>query len=309
MLEFEKPIAALEARIAAMPGRSDEEPGLRAELDRLRNATFSGLTRWQTVQLARHPARPSPLDYVEKLFPDLCELHGDRRSGDDPAIIGGTATFAGRAVMVLAHARGRTPDEQEKRHYGMPRPEGFRKVERLVRLADRLGLPILTFIDTPGAFPGEDAEERGQAASIAACLEALAAARPPVVACVTGQGESGGALALSVSDRLLVQEFAVFAVISPEACSSILHRNVQHAAESAESLHLTARDLFEQGLVDEIVPEPPGGAHRDPGAAVELTGRAVARSLDELSRLPQAERLDARYRRLRSYGSRTLEQS
>lgn len=258
---------------------------------------------WETVQLARHPDRPSPLDYVARLAPDLVELHGDRLVADDPAILGGPATLGGRAVMIVAHARGRTEAERRARGDGMARPEGFRKAERLVRLADRLGLPIVTFIDTPGAFPGDAAEERGQAAAIAGCLEALVSARSPVVACVTGEGGSGGAIALAVSDRLLIQRFAFFAVISPEACSRILRHDAEHVVESAESLRLTAPDLVAQRLVDEVIPEPPGGAHRDPARAIALVGEAITRALDQLAGIPAADRLEQRHRRLRFYGA------
>jgi acetyl-CoA carboxylase carboxyl transferase subunit alpha len=309
VLDFEKPIVELELRLAKLRALSETDPDLVEQADaladrveRLQRETFASLSRWQVVQLARHPRRPSPLDFVERLAPDLVELHGDKSFADDPAILGGPATVAGRAAMVLAHARGRSPDEQQARNYGMARPEGFRKAERLVKLADRLGLPIVTFIDTPGAFPGAEAEERGQAPAIAACLEALAGARSPVVACVVGEGGSGGALALSVSDRLLILEYAIFAVISPEACSSILYRDGAHAAESAEALRLTAKDLASLRLVDEVVAEPPGGAHRDVALAAGLLGARIAAHLDALAKEPEHGRLEARYRRLRSYG-------
>lgn len=313
-LDFERPIVDLQLRLDRLRAAAGASPELDQEIEalahqiaRLQKETFAGLTRWQVVQLARHPARPCPLEYIRRLFPDLEELHGDRIFGDDPSILGGLATLDGRPLVVLAHARGRSGAEQEARRFGMPRPEGFRKVARLVRLADRLGLPVVTFVDTPGAYPGADAEERGQAQAIAACLEALAEARPPIVACVVGEGGSGGALALAVGDRLLIQEFAVFEVISPEACSSILFRDGLHVAESAEALRLTAPDLRALGLVDEVISEPPGGAHRDPAAAASLVRAAIARALDSLSAEPETARLDARYARLRSYGAPALQ--
>lgn len=261
------------------------------------------LSRWQVVQLARHPERPTPLDYVERLFPDFVELHGDRAFGDDPAIIGGPATFEGRSVMVIAHARGRNAAEQEARRQGMPRPEGFRKAARLVRLAARLGLPVITFVDTPGAYPGADAEARGQAMAIAESIEAFATCRSPVVACVVGEGGSGGALALAAADHILALEYSFFVVISPEACSSILFRDGSHAAVSAEALRPTAQDLAQQQLVDEVVAEPAGGAHLDPSVAIENVRVALARQLERLVQQPAADRLERRYTRLRSYGA------
>lgn len=314
LLDFEKPIVELELKLARLRAAAVGSDGVEAEverlesqIDRLRRETFAGLSRWEVVQLARHPARPSPLDYIERLAPDFIELHGDRLHADDAAIAGGVGTICGRGAMILAHARGRTPEEQERRRFGMPRPEGFRKVERLVRLADQLGLPVVTFVDTPGAYPGPEAEERGQAMSIARCLEMLSVARPPVVSCVVGEGGSGGALALAVGDRLLVQRWSIFAVISPEACSSILFRDGTHARETAEALRLTAADMIEQGLADRLVEEPAGGAHRDRDEAARLVGEAIGAALDELSSTDLNARLDARYRRIRSYGAFTLE--
>lgn len=313
VLEFEKPIVELELRVEKLRALAAESPdiapqldALERQVDRLRHETFSHLTRWQKVQLARHPARPSPLDYLDRLASEFTELHGDRTFGDDPAMIGGPARVAGRSVMVIAHARGRTKAEQERRNFGMSRPEGFRKAARLARLADRLGLPVVTFVDTPGAYPGDDAEERGQAPAIAAMLMTLAEVRPPVVACVVGEGGSGGALALCVADRLLMQEYSVFPVISPEACSSILYRDGTHGPETAEALKLAATDLHELGLADRLVAEPPGGAHRDLDLAARLVGAAIGAALDELARVPEAERLEARYRRIRTFGAPAL---
>ncbi len=310
VLDFEKPILELEVRIARLRSLLPHSPDLAPQIDQLKSQVenlqrkiFAHLTRWQMVQLARHASRPSPLDYLDRLAPDFVELHGDRALADDPALVGGPATVAGRPVMLVAHARGRTHEEQEARRFAMTRPEGFRKAVRLFSLADRLGLPLVTFIDTPSAYPGDDAEEHGQALQIATALERLARVRVPVVACVVGEGGSGGALALSVSDRLLMQQYAIFAVISPEACSSILYRTGTHAHETAEALQLTSNDLIEQRLIDEIVPEPAGGAHRDLDQSARLVGDAIARALDELAVMPTESRLEARYRRLRAYGS------
>lgn len=314
VLDFEKPILELELRVEKLRALADNDPDvastlgeLEKQVERLRRETFARLTRWQVVQLARHPGRPSPLDYMEALVPDFVELHGDRATGDDPAIIGGLGTVAGHACVVLAHARGRDEQEQQERLFGMPRPAGFRKAARLATTASQLGLPILTFVDTPGAWPGADAEEQGQAMAIAACLEAFASVRTPVVACVVGEGGSGGALALALSDALLMQEYATFAVISPEACSSILYRDGSHAEETAESLRLTAPDLVSLQLVDELVPEPAGGAHRNVAEAASLLGEAVARQLDALVALPEDVRLAARWRRLKAYGAPALQ--
>jgi acetyl-CoA carboxylase carboxyl transferase subunit alpha len=313
LLDFEKPIVELEVRIerlrALIPRAPELEPELQrleTQVERLQSETFRHLTRWQIVQLARHPQRPTTRDYIDRLMPDFIELEGDRVSGEDPALIGGPASLRGASVMLIANARGRTPEEEQMRNFGMARPAGFRKAARLVALADRLGLPIVTLIDTPGAYPGAEAEEHGQALAISASIEAFVSARGPVVACVTGEGGSGGALALSVSDRLLMQEYAVFPVISPEACSTILYRDSSHAEQMAEALHPTARDLEGLHLVEEVVSEPAGGAHRNPDKAADLVGDAIARSLTALKAQPEAERLEARYRRFRAYGTQTL---
>lgn len=267
---------------------------------------FAHLGRWERVLLARHPSRPAPLDYIARLVPDFLELHGDRVGGEDPAIAGGVGTLAGRAVVIVAHARTRDRAELLRRREGKPLPEGLRKAARLARLADRLGLPLVTFVDTPGAYPGAEAEERGQAMAIAQCLVAMAEVRSPVVSCVVGEGGSGGALALAVADRLLIQENAIFEVISPEACSSILYRDGAHAREAAEALRLTSSDLAEHGLVNVVVAEPPGGAHRDAELAAVLLERAVTLALDELSAMDESVRLERRHARLRAYGSEGL---
>lgn len=310
LLDFEKPIVELEIRIDKLRGLLKQAPELaieveklQAQVDRLQRETFAHLSRWQVVLMARHPGRPTTLDYIERLLPDFVELSGDRVSGEDSALVGGPATFDGMPVMLIAHARGRTPEEERLRNFGMARPAGFRKATRLVQLADRLGLPVVTLLDTPGAHPGAEAEEHGQAMAIAGCIDAFASVRVPVVACLVGEGGSGGALALSVADRLLMQEYAIFPVISPEACSSILYRDGNHAEQMADALRLTARDLWALGLVDEVVSEPAGGAHRDEGGAAELVHQAITRALKAVCGQPVQVRLDARYRRLRSYGT------
>lgn len=307
VLDFERPLIELELRVARLqalgdPALAETAAGLEQTVRRLRDETFARLTRWQIVELARHPGRPSPLDYIEGLCPDFLELHGDRARADDPAVVGGVGTVGGRACVVVGHALGRDEREQKERHFGMPQPAGFRKAARLARLASRLGLPIVTFVDTPGAWPGADAEEGGQAMAIADCLLAFAEARVPVVSCVVGEGGSGGALAFALADALLIQEYAVFAVISPEACSSILYRDGAHAEQSADALRLTARDLVDLDLVDECIDEPAGGAHRDIRAAVKLVGERIEHHLRALEGVTTDALLAARYRRIRAYG-------
>lgn len=260
------------------------------------------LSRWQIVQLSRLHERPTATTYLPLVFTDFVELHGDRFAMDDASIITGPARLDGRPVMVVAHGRGQTPEEEKARSYGMTRPSGFRKAQRIVRTAERLGLPIVTLIDTPGAYPGASAEEHGQAFTIAATLQTFARADVPIVACVIGEGGSGGALALSVSDRLLMMEYSVLEVISPEACSSILFRDGTHAEQVANALLLTAPDLLAQGLIDEIVPEPSDGAHRDAKAAASLLRSALASALNKVSSQSSSERMSARQQRIRRYG-------
>ncbi len=307
-LEFERPLEPLDgeiARLAAAPGgRRGEERlrKLRAERRRRQDDILARLTPWERVQLARHPDRPSALDYLGVLFRDFVELHGDRRFGDDGAIVGGPARFRGRAVMVVAQQRGRSEDAVE-RNFGMPMPEGYRKAVRLFEMAERFGRPIVTLVDTQGAYPGIGAEERGQAEAIAASLAALATVRVPVVSAVIGEGGSGGALALALANAVLMQEHAWYSVISPEGCASILfrERSPDAVARSAAQLRLTAGELAAAGVVDEIVPEPGGGAHRHPARAAVLLGRALERHLEGVARLSPARALaqrQARYRRM-----------
>jgi acetyl-CoA carboxylase carboxyl transferase subunit alpha len=261
------------------------------------------LSRWEIVQLARLHERPTSSTLLPLIFDDFVELHGDRFAADDPALLAGPARLSGRPVIFVAHGRGQTEEEDRARNKGMTRPSGFRKAQRMVELAERLALPVIAFIDTPGAYPGADAEEHGQAYEIAATLQAFAKANVPIVSCVLGEGGSGGALALSVSDRLLMMENSVFEVISPEACSSILFRDGSHAEQVADSLHLTAPDLKAYGLIDESVPEPPGGAHRDPTEAASRLKCALVTALQRVSAMNDADRTRVRQERIRRYGT------
>lgn len=270
---------------------------------RLEEQIFSSLTPWQIVQVARHPQRPYTLDYVAQAFTDFVELHGDRHFGDDPSIVGGIAKLRGEPVMVIGHQKGRTTKENVLRNFGMPKPEGYRKALRLMRMAEHFGLPIVTFIDTPGAYPGLDAEERGQAQAIAEALEGMAALRVPVVSAVIGEGGSGGALAIGVANRVLMLEFSIYSVISPEGCASILFKDASYAERAAEALKLTAPHLMALGVVDAVVKEAPGGAHRDIPTTARSLADAVFQHLEELARLGPDELLEDRYQRFRPLGA------
>ena len=319
-LDFERPVLEIErqindlrrsAEVARAQGRSGEEPAaalehLIAELQdkalALKAEIFNSLSRWQVVQVARHPARPFTLDYVHHLFEDFEELHGDRAFGDDAAIVGGLAKFRNRRVMLIGHQKGRTTQENVSRNFGMPRPEGYRKALRLMRVADRFKLPVITLIDTPGAFPGLDAEERGQSQAIAEALEGMAALQVPVISVVIGEGGSGGALAIGVANRVMMMEYAIYSVISPEGCASILFKDAAHAPRAADALRLTARDLIRLSVVDEAISEPLGGAHRDHTKAAQNLGDALEKHLDELSAMSPNTLLEERYRRFRQLG-------
>ncbi len=270
---------------------------------KLKQQIFSGLSRWQVVQLARHPERPYTLDYIRHAFTDFIELHGDRSFADDPAIVGGLARLKGDVVMVIGHQKGRTTAENLRRNFGMPRPEGYRKALRLMRLAERFGHPIVTFVDTPGAYPGIDAEARGQAQAIAESLEGMAALRVPVVTVVIGEGGSGGALAIGVANRIMMLEYATYSVISPEGCASILFKDASYAERAADALRLTAEDLRSLGIVDGVVKESLGGAHRDPPATAKRLREALYRALSELGRLGPAALREDRYQRFRRLGA------
>ncbi len=319
LLDFEKPLADLEAKLQELRrfeaddgtvDLTDQIRALETRVDTLRASIYRGLTRWQRVQLARHPERPYTLDYVEALSDDFMELHGDRLFADDPALVGGFATFRGsafgstdRPVMLLGHQKGRDTKQRKERRFGMPNPEGYRKAKRLMEMAAKFGLPIVTFLDTPGAYPGLEAEERGQAEAIARNLLVMARLPVPIVVVVIGEGASGGALGIGVGDRILMLENAWYSVISPESCSSILWRSWDHKEDAARALKLTAPDLIGQGVIDEIVPEPIGGAHRDAAATFDATGAAIARALDSLAEMPVADLLDARLAKFDAMGA------
>jgi acetyl-CoA carboxylase carboxyl transferase subunit alpha len=309
-LEFERPIAELTSKIEELSRMgsdtdvniAEEVDHLTKKCDKLIEQTYAKATRNQIAQLSRHPDRPNFLDYVPLLFDDFQELHGDRAYADDAAIVGGLARFNGRSVMIVGHQKGRDTKEKIKRNFGMARPEGYRKALRLFHLAERFDVPVLTFIDTAGAWPGIDAEERGQSEAIARNLMELAALKVPVVCTVIGEGGSGGALAIGVGDRLFMQQLTTYSVISPEGCAAILWRDRKFADQAAEALKPTAVDLQELGLIDAIIPEPKSGAHRDLEGAAKMMGEVLSKALDELVRLPQAQLLQEREKRLRSMG-------
>lgn len=309
-LDFEQPIADLQAKIDELRrvgfdneiNISEEIAKLEEKSRKLTESVFSNLSAWQISQLSRHPQRIYTLDYIELMFTDFQELHGDRAFADDPAIVGGMARLDGVPVMVIGHQKGRDTKEKIHRNFGMPRPEGYRKALRLMRTAERFRLPILTFIDTPGAYPGVDAEERGQSEAIARNLLEMAGLRTPIVATVVGEGGSGGALAIGVADRVLMLQYATYSVISPEGCASILWKSAEKAPLAAEAMAITSERLRELGLIDGIVPEPLGGAHRDPEGAARNLKEAVIDSLEQVRGLDPDALLEARHQRLMGYG-------
>jgi len=309
-LDFEQPIAELEAKIEELRLVGDDnEINIQDEITRLEGKSrqltasiFSNLTPWQISQVARHPLRPYLLDYIPRIFTDFEELHGDRAFADDHAIVGGVARLEGRAVMLIGQQKGRDTKEKLHRNFGMPRPEGYRKALRLMKLAERFQLPVLTFIDTPGAYPGVDAEERGQSEAIARNLLEMAGLGTAIIATVVGEGGSGGALAIGVADRVLMLQYATYSVISPEGCASILWKSADKAPLAAEAMAITSDRLRELGLVDAVVPEPLGGAHRNVEAMARNLKDALLESLDGLGRVTPDKLLDARYQRLMGYG-------
>jgi acetyl-CoA carboxylase carboxyl transferase subunit alpha len=314
-LDFEKPLAELDKRLdtlRSLATRSVEEEAelatVQAQCRQQETEIYGALSPWQRVQLSRHIDRPYTLDYIEGLCSEFVELHGDRNFADDPAIVGGLARFRGRPVVVIGHQRGRTVAEKVRRNFGMPRPEGYRKALRLFHLAERFHRPVLTFIDTQGAYPGIDAEERGQAEAIARNIREMTGLRTPVIVTVIGEGGSGGALALGVGDRVLMQENSCYSVITPEGCAAILYgeRTPERAAWAAEALKITASDLLALGVIDAVVPEPAGGAHRYPAAAISLVGEALALHLEELVALPLDELLTRRYEKFRRMGEAAI---
>ena len=309
-LDFEQPIAELEAKIEELRYVQDESAvDLSEEMARLQKRSqtltkeiYSKLSAWQISQVARHPQRPYALDYIQNLFTDFHELHGDRAYADDPAMVGGLARFNGQAVMVIGHQKGRDTKDKIYRNFGMPRPEGYRKALRLMRLAEKFALPVITLIDTPGAYPGIGAEERGQSEAIARNLYVMAELRVPIICVVIGEGGSGGALAIGVGDRTLMMQYAAYSVISPEGCASILWKSADKAPVAAETLGITATRLKALGLIDKIVSEPLGGAHRDPQAAMQSLRKALDEVLSELAGDDIDTLLKARYERLMGYG-------
>ena len=309
-LEFEQPIAELEAKIDELRFVGDDsEININDEVARLKEKSqsltkiiFDKLSAWQIAQIARHPMRPYTLDYLQVIAPDFQELHGDRMYADDPAIVGGIGRVDGRVIMFIGHQKGRDTKERVRRNYGMPKPEGYRKAQRLMRMAEKFSLPIVTFIDTPGAYPGLGAEERGQSEAIAYSLYLMAGLRTPIISIVIGEGGSGGALAIGVGDRLLMLQYAVYSVISPEGCASILWKSAEKAEEAAEAMRITASSLSEFGLTDEVLPEPLGAAHRDPNAMAEVIRNAILKHLDDVDKLTTDELLANRHARLAGFG-------
>ena len=308
-LDFEQPLLELETRIASLQAAEDpttvrdEIARLEERLVRLRQRTYASLTAWQRTQLARHPKRPYTRDWCKLLFDDFLELHGDRLFGDDAAIVGGLARFEGRSVVVLGHQKGRDTREKIARNFGMPHPEGYRKAHRLFELAAKFGKPVVTFIDTPGAYPGIGAEERGQAEAIARNLRLMAGLPTPIVSVITGEGGSGGALAIGMGNRVLMLEYAVYSVISPEGCAAILWGDAGKAAEAAAVMKTTAPDLLRLGVIDGIVPEPVGGAHRDWDAAAGHLRSALREQLAALGQAPGEALVAERYEKFRRMGA------
>jgi acetyl-CoA carboxylase carboxyl transferase subunit alpha len=309
-LDFEQPIAELEAKIEELRLVGDDNEinigeeiaRLEAKSQSLTRSIFSNLNAWQIAQIARHPQRPYTLDYVDRIFTDFHELHGDRAFADDAAIVGGVARLEGKPVVVIGHQKGRDTNEKVRRNFGMPRPEGYRKALRLLHMAERFRMPVLTFIDTPGAYPGVGAEERGQSEAIARNLFVMAGLKTPVVCTVIGEGGSGGALAIGVGDRVLMLEYGTYSVISPEGCASILWKSAERAADAAEAMGITAQRLHELELVDAVIEEPLGGAHRDRAAMAESLKRALVDSVEGLEHMPLDKLLESRHQRLMGFG-------
>jgi acetyl-CoA carboxylase carboxyl transferase subunit alpha len=309
-LDFEKPIAELEKKIEELTlftssGNIDLEEEilkLHKKADQLRSEIYARLSPWQKAQISRHPNRPYTLDYIDALMTDFIEMHGDRAFGDDPAIVCGMAKLDGSPVVLIGHQKGRTTREKIRRNFGMPNPEGYRKALRAMRFAERFNRPVITFIDTPGAYPGIGAEERGQGESIARNLAVMSQLKTAILTVVIGEGGSGGALALGIADRVRMLEHSTYSVISPEGCAAILWNNGSKASEAAELLKITAQDLFQMKVVDEVVEEPIGGAHRDPRRAAELLKESIARNLAEIRNIPVPDLIGLRYDKVRGIG-------
>ncbi len=306
---FDEPLIELRRQIEELEG-FPPGGGQEKELERLRGSlrkstsdVYANLNRWQKTLVARHQDRPYTLDYVQYLMTDWVEVHGDRAFADDPAIVSGLACFRGRSVAVIGHQKGRDTKERIYRNFGQPRPDGYRKALRVMKMAEKFGLPVLTFIDTAGAYPGLDAEERGQAEAIARNLIEMATLEVPIIVTITGEGGSGGALALGVGDRVYILEYGTYSVISPEGCAAILWKDQERKNDAAEAMKLTAPDLLTLGVVDEIIPEPPGGAHTDPEASCRRVGDVIQRALDDLLRLSTKELIARRYEKFRNLGA------
>jgi len=312
-LEFEQPIAELESKIEELRYVQNESAvDISEEIDRLDKKSlqltkdiYSSLQPWQVYQIARHPQRPQTLDYTAEVFTEFEELHGDRSYADDAAIVGGLARFNGQACMIVGHQRGYDTKDRQVRNFGMPRPEGYRKAQRLMKTAEKFGLPVFTFIDTMGAYPGIGAEERGQSEAIGASIFEMAQLEVPIISTIIGEGGSGGALAIGVGDRTVMLQYSTYSVISPEGCASILWKSAEKAKDAAEALGLTAPRLLELGLIDKVVREPLGGAHRNPQSMAVRLKAVLMNQLDELEAMPVKDLLEQRYKRLRSYGAYT----
>ncbi len=311
VLDFEQPIAELQAKIDELSNVgqlsdlniADEVANLEAKRNALVERIFADLSPWQTAQMARHPQRPYALDYIGGVLDEFDELHGDRAFADDPALVGGIGRLNGIPVMAIGHQKGRDVKEKVRRNFGMPRPEGYRKAQRLMQMAERFNMPVLTFIDTPGAYPGIDAEERGQSEAIAASIAMMSRLKVPVISTVTGEGGSGGALAIGVCDRLFMLQYSTYSVISPEGCASILWKTAERASDAAEAMGITAQRLKKLGLIDEILPEPLGGAHRNPTQMFADVKQKLAGEIDRLQQMDSDSLLEQRYHRLMSYGA------
>jgi len=309
-LDFEQPIAELEAKIEELRYVGDDsEININEEVSRLKEKSaaltkniFAKLSPWQVARVARHESRPYTQDYLDMIAPDFQELHGDRMYADDPAIVGGIGRIDGQAVMFIGHQKGRDTKERVRRNYGMPKPEGYRKAQRLMRLAEKFSMPVVTLIDTPGAYPGVGAEERGQSEAIAQSLYMMAGLKTPIICVVIGEGGSGGALAIGVGDKLMMLQYSIYSVISPEGCATILWKSAEKAEDAAEAMRITASNLNEFGLVDEVLSEPLGGAHRNPKAMAEVVRNALLSSLEELAQLSTDQLLERRQQRLASFG-------
>jgi len=309
-LDFEKPIIELEKKIGELKKFTDsEEMDLSGEIkelekkaEKLKKEIFANLTPWQRIQLVRHPRRPYTLDYINLIMDDFQELHGDRSFSDDKAIVGGLAKLAGQPIVIIGHQKGRDTKENLRRNFGMSHPEGYRKSLRIMKLAEKFGLPVITFIDTPGAYPGIGAEERGQAGAIAENLREMSHLKVPIVSLVIGEGGSGGALGLGIGDKVLMLENAVYSVISPEGCAAIIWKERSKAPEAAKALNLTAQDLLGLGIIDEIIPEPLGGAHQDYAGSASNLKKALKSNLEELAKLSGSELIEKRYSKYRKMG-------